>query len=248
MFAYVKSGADGLDTVSRSSIEWTMTSEKPRRVYGYVRVSTDRQDLSLEVQAEKLKAMASIKGLPDLEIIVDEDESAKNLKRPGVQHLLAMVRAGEVSMIIIAKLDRLTRSVRDLAELVDLFNVHGVSLISVSETLDTSTAVGRMMLNVLATVAQWERETIGERTRDALRAKKARGERSGTVPWGKMVVEGKLVPCEWEEHVASEALRMRAEGCSLTGIAMTLNFRGYVTRKGTPWRFQYIAKMLKETA
>jgi site-specific DNA recombinase len=91
--------------------------------------------------------------------------------------LLAMVEAGQVQAVIVAKLDRLTRSVRDLCELLELFERRGVALVSVAESLDTGSAAGRLVLNIA--VSQWEREAIGECTRDAPRRKKSNGERVG---------------------------------------------------------------------
>jgi site-specific DNA recombinase len=91
---------------------------------GYVRVSTDRQaeqGVSLEVQEAKIRAMATVQGVDLDEVIIDGGESAKNLKRPGLERLLAMVNAGKVQAVIIAKFDRLTRSVKDLAALLELF-------------------------------------------------------------------------------------------------------------------------------
>src|SRR5579863_6123869 len=98
------------------------------------------------------------------EVIQDAGESAKSLQRPGIGNLLEQVRADRVERIVVAKLDRLTRNVRDLSDLVELFAKHGVALVSVGETLDTSTSAGRMVVNMLGVVAQWEREAIGERT------------------------------------------------------------------------------------
>ena len=94
--------------------------------------------------------------------------------------LLALVDAGAVDTVIIAKLDRLTRSVADLAELLKRFERRGVSLVSVADSLDTRSAAGRLVLNIMVSVSQWEREAIGERTRDAMRHKRAKGERVGT--------------------------------------------------------------------
>src|SRR5215472_10094537 len=88
---------------------------------------------------------------------------------------------------IVAKLDRLTRSVRDLADLLERFERRDVALMSVSESLDTRSAAGRLVMNVLMSVAQWEREAIGERTREALRHKQAQGQRVGNVPYGFML-------------------------------------------------------------
>ncbi len=106
------------------------------KAVGYVRVSTDKQadrGISLDAQAEKIRAMAVVHDAELLEIIVDGGESAKSLNRPGMALLLAMVDAGEVQMVIIAKLDRLTRSVKDLCTLLERFTRRGVALVSVAE-------------------------------------------------------------------------------------------------------------------
>ena len=156
---------------------------------GYVRVSTDKQadkGISLEAQAEKIRAMATLHDHQLLDILVDGGESAKSLKRPAMGKLLAMIDAGQVKTVIVAKLDRLTRSVRDLCELLERFERRGVALVSVAESLDTGSAAGRLVLNIMAAVSQWEREAIGERTRDALRHKRTNGESaSGTFGTGR---------------------------------------------------------------
>jgi hypothetical protein len=109
----------------------------------------------------------------ELELVAieaDEGVSAKTLRRPGVQRALAALEEGRADALLVTKLDRLTRSVRDLGDLVDRYFADGSrwSLLSVGDSIDTKTAAGRLVLNVLASVAQWEREATGERTRDAL--------------------------------------------------------------------------------
>src|SRR5579872_6644910 len=102
------------------------------KTLGYVRVSTDRQadqGVSLEAQEAKIRAMATVQGVELHEVIVDGGESAKSLNRPGMERLLSMVNAGEVKAVIIAKLDRLTRSVKDLCSLLELFERRKVSLV-----------------------------------------------------------------------------------------------------------------------
>src|ERR1700730_6298153 len=138
---------------------------------GYARVSTDKQvdkGISLEAQQHKICAMAEVQGAQLLETIVDGGESAKSLNRPGLRRLLALVEAGKVEAVIIAKLDRLTRSVKDLCQLLELFEKHRVALVSVAESLDTASAAGRLVIGIMVCVSQWEREAIGERTRDAM--------------------------------------------------------------------------------
>ncbi|MGI8989552.1 MAG: recombinase family protein [Bryobacteraceae bacterium] len=117
------------------------------RAIGYVRVSTDKQaefGVSLEAQTEKIRAMAVVQSADLCDVIVDA-ESAKTLNRPGMARLLSLVDSGTVDCVIIAKLDRLTRSVADLAELLKRLEKRGVSLVSVADSLDTRSAAGRLV-------------------------------------------------------------------------------------------------------
>src|SRR3954471_11296030 len=158
------------------------------RMIGYVRVSTDRQaekGVSLEAQEAKIRAMATVQGAELLDVIVDGGESAKSLNRPGLQKVMALVNAGKVDGVIVAKLDRLTRSVKDLCGLLELLEKRKVALVSVAESLDTGSAAGRLVITIMGAVSQWEREAIGERTRDALRHKSSKGERVGNIAYGQ---------------------------------------------------------------
>ena len=198
--------------------------------------------ISLEAQTEKIQAMAVVQGLELQELIIDAGESAKTLDRPGMERLLQLVDAGAVESVIVAKLDRLTRSVKDLAQLLEQFNRRGVSLVSVAESLDTGSASGRLVLNIMTAVSQWEREAIGERTRDALSHKKAKGERVGTIPLGyRLAPDGvHLDPEPNEQAMLDKIRRRRASGCSLRQIADEMNRQGLRTRCGSLWRHQYV--------
>jgi site-specific DNA recombinase len=222
---------------------------RPMTTVGYVRVSTDKQaerGISLEAQAEKIRAMALVQGAELSEIIVESGESAKSLNRPGMAKLLALVDSGKVKTVIVAKLDRLTRSVKDLCELLDRFERRGVALVSVAESLDTGSAAGRLVLNIMAAVSQWEREAIGERTRDALRHKRSQGERVGNIAFGfRLAADGQhLEPEPGEQAALAEIQRLRHDGATLREIAATLNHRAYRTRRGTPWRLESVARVL----
>src|ERR1700676_5268889 len=157
------------------------------KTVGYVRVSTDKQTergISLEAQEAKIRAMATVQGAELIDVIVDGGESAKSLNRPGLQKLMGLVNGGGVQAVIVAKLDRLTRSVKDLCGILELFEKRKVALISVAEALDTGSAAGRLVITIMGAVSQWEREAIGERTRDALRHKRNKGERVGNIAFG----------------------------------------------------------------
>ena len=217
---------------------------------GYVRVSTERQadqGVSLEAQEAKIRAMATVQGVTLTEVIVDGGESAKSLKRPGLQRLLAMVETGKVQAVIVAKLDRMTRSVKDLCGLLELFEKRKVALVSVAESLDTGSAAGRLVITIMGAVSQWEREAIGERTRDALQHKRSNGERVGNIEFGfQLGPDGKHLVLDPTEQAALADIRaLCAQKLSMRAIAAELNERGHTTRRGTPWRLESVARVLK---
>lgn len=221
------------------------------RVVGYVRVSTDEQaeaGVSLDAQRARLEAYAGLYGLELVQVVTDAGVSAKSLERPGLARALAMIDAGEVGGILVAKLDRLTRSVRDLGELVDRYFASGhAALLSVGEQIDTRSAGGRLVLNVLASVAQWEREAIGERTSQAMRHKAARGEFiGGTAPYGWAPDnDGRLQRVEGEQATIARARALEAEGRSLRGIAAHLAAEGRLSRRAKPFHPEQVRAMLK---
>ena len=220
------------------------------RAIGYVRVSTDRQadhGVSLEAQEAKIRAMATVQGSEIVELIVDGGESAKNLNRPGMERLLSLVNDGKIQTVIIAKLDRLTRSVKDLAELLERFQKRGVSLVSVAESLDTGSAAGRLVINIMTAVSQWEREAIGERTRDAMQHKRSNGQRVGNLAYGyRSSADGKHVEVEPTEQAALAQIRgLRNQGRSLREIAAALNGQKLRTRRGARWRHDHILRIVR---
>jgi site-specific DNA recombinase len=219
------------------------------KAIGYVRVSTDQQadrGVSLQAQTERVRAMATVQGAELVHIEVDGGESAKSMKRPGLQRILAMVEAGAVQAVIVAKLDRLTRSVKDMCSLLELFEKRKVALISVAESLDTGSAAGRLVITIMGAVSQWEREAIGERTREALRHKGSKRERVGNIGYGlRLAADGVHVEdCPAEQAALAEIRRLRNEGRSMRGIATALNTRGYRTRRGSDWRLESVARVL----
>ena len=220
---------------------------------GYVRVSTERQadhGVSLEAQEAKIRAMVTVQGADLLEVVVDGGESAKSLNRPGLQRLLSIVNSGKVEAVIVAKLDRMTRSVKDLCGLLELFEKRKVALISVAESLDTGSAAGRLVITIMGAVSQWEREAIGERTKDALRYKRINGQRVGNIGFGyRLAADGRLLEPEPIEQAALAALReLREQGLSLRVTAAQLNRLGHRTRRGTQWRQEHVRRVLLANA
>jgi site-specific DNA recombinase len=205
------------------------------RAIGYARVSTDKQadsGVSLEAQQEKIRAMAVVQGAALQDLIVDAGESAKTLDRPGMERLLALVDARKVDTVIIAKLDRLTRSVKDLALLLERFTRRGVALVSVAESLDTNTAAGRLVLNIMVSVSQWEREAIGERTRDAMAHMKATRQAYSPTPYGFERNGDKLDTADDEQGTVQQIRQWHRAGWTLRKIAGELNRLGVATKNG----------------
>ena len=162
----------------------------------------------------------------------DGGVSGGSLERPALQQLLAEVRAGRVDVIVVYKVDRLTRSLSDFAGLVDLFDAHGVSFVSVTQVFNTTTSMGRLTLNVLLSFAQFEREVTGERIRDKIAASKRRGLRvGGPAPLGYQVRDKTLVPCPVEAETVRLIFRLSLEVGSLRALLAALRARGIVTKR-----------------
>ena len=224
------------------------------RAVAYIRVSTDKQatdGASLGMQAAKVRMYAELYGIELVELIVDEGASAKSLDRDGLTRALSLLDSGKADGLIVYKLDRLTRSVRDLGELIDrYFGPKGsAALVSVEEQVDTSTATGRMILNVLMSVSQWERETIGERTSVALQHKAKRREYTGgpNVPYGyQLAADGiHIKEHAGEQKVVAAIREYRAAGLSLRKIGAKLLAHGFTPRKGVEFSPNTINRIAK---
>lgn len=218
----------------------------------YVRASTDDQQITLEAQQAKLEAYAALYDLEIVETII-ESESAKSLNRPGLSRALAMLRSGKADGLAVVKLDRLTRSVADWQTLIDGYfgERAGKQLFSVQDSIDTRTAAGRLVLNVLMSVAAWERETIGERTRDALQHKIKRRERVGKVRFGfDLADDGKtLIPNQGEQQAIGIMQSLRSAGTTFRAIAAELSRLGVATKEQRGgWTHSAVANILGRAA
>ncbi len=205
----------------------------------YVRVSTAGQadeGVSLEVQAARIADTCRARGwrLDPADRFADEGVSGKRAdNRPGLQN--ALVRAVEQKAVLcFYSLSRLGRSVRDLNDIADRLREGGAGLASVTEPIDTTTPIGSLFFQILAALAQFEREQISERTRAALAYKIERGERAGQIPYGsRLAKDGVRLEAEPAEANLVELIgELAAEGKSLREIANELNYRGYPTKRG----------------
>lgn len=195
------------------------------RMVLYIRVSTDEQGLGLDVQRAELERAGAYQNWRVTELVVDEGQSGKDLDRPGLKRALELIAAGKADGLAVAKLDRLSRSVIDAGTLAEWFKDAGARLVALDMNIDTSTPSGLMVLHLLSAVAQWERETIAQRTRDGLAALRARG-----LPTGRPAVAD--MP-----ELAARIRSLRMNGITLQAIADTLNAELVPTlRGGTCWR------------
>ncbi len=209
---------------------------------GYIRVSTEEQaqsGLGLEAQERILRAYCEAKGIPLNDVLVDAGYSGKDLNRPGIVELLRRVRERRVATVITVKIDRLSRRVIDTLNIVETLREHDTAIIFVQEAIDTTAAAGKAMLTVIAAFAEMERNYISERTRSALAAKKARGERLGNPAFG--VLHG-------EERVRQVARDLRSQQLSLRAIASALQDRGFAPRRAATWSPEMVRRLLNRAA
>lgn len=225
------------------------TPAKPWLIY--TRVSTDEQatqGCSLDAQRASCAAIAAGHGYQVAETLVD-DKSGKDLKRPGIQRVLAAVEDGSIAGVLIYKLDRLTRSRRDLDDLLPLLDRKGVALVSVSEKLDTSSAMGRFFIAMLGAMAQWERETIAERVTMGIRHRKSQGGFvGGRAPAGLRAVgeKGKRVleVCPQHGEAVGGVWPLVLKDGTLSRVAAYLNEKGVPTSHGTTWTANGARKLI----
>ncbi len=214
----------------------------------YARVSTDEQAIngaSLEVQEARCRAYGKARGWRVGRAYRDDGYSAKTIERPALRAMLRDIDAGQGAIVVVYRVDRLTRRLRDLLELTE--SKRGIALVSVTEAFDTATPAGRAMLSMLGTFAQFERETIAGRIRDALRHRKQTGKVYGSVPLGFDRVSDRLVPCLAEQRIVWRILRERRSGRPLWAIADRLNRGGVATKRGGRWHASTIRAVLGNT-
>jgi DNA invertase Pin-like site-specific DNA recombinase len=157
----------------------------------------------------------------------DSAFSGASLERPALQQLLADVRAGKIDIVLVYKVDRLTRSLADFAKLIELFDIHGVSFVSVTQSFNTSSSMGRLTLNVLLSFAQFERELIGERVRDKIAASKRKGIWvGGPVPLGYAAVDKKIMVVLAEAAAVRTIFARYLQLGSVRALAEDLDRRG----------------------
>jgi site-specific DNA recombinase len=217
-------------------------AKKPQRCAIYTRVSTEngleQEFNSLHAQREAAQAYIKSQAHEGWKLIRDHYDdggfSGGSLDRPGLQKLLADIRERRIDIVVVYKVDRLTRSLTDFAKLVELFEAQGVAFVSVTQSFNTTTSMGRLTLNVLLSFAQFEREVTGERIRDKIAASKKKGLWvGGVVPFGYEVRDRKLIVNEEEAATVRLIFLRYLDLGSLSALQRDLRDRRIITRRRT---------------
>jgi site-specific DNA recombinase len=232
---------------AQSSLKWERIQDM--RTIAYIRVSTQeqaREGISLDNQRAKIEAYCQLHDLELVTVIKDGGHSGKDLKRPGMQRLMDLIAGRRVQAVVVYKLDRLSRRVIDTLSIIELMSKHGVALHSLSEKIDTGSAMGKFFLNIMASLAQMERDLISERTKDALQHLVRNGQRAGQIPYGyRLGEDGKtLVPLKSEQKAISRMTQLRNEGLSYGDICRILTAEGFPPA-GEKWHAQTVRRALK---
>ena len=218
---------------------------------GYIRVSTEQQateGVSLDAQRAKIEAWCAHNGYELAQVYVDAGISGKSMdKRPGLQDALKSLKKGMA--LVSYSLSRLARSTKDAISIGETVAKRKADMVSLSEQIDTTTAAGRMMFQMLAVLAEFERNLTAERTTSALQHKKATGQKyTNITPYGFEAIEGRLVQVQAEAVVVAEIQAARTGGSTLQAIADSLNGRSIPTKTGKQWAPATIHLLMKRTA
>jgi site-specific DNA recombinase len=224
-----------------------------RTIALYCRVSTDeqaREGVSLDEQQERLKAYCRAMGWNSESILfIDDGYSAKNMERPQLTKLINDVKKGIISKVMVTKLDRMSRKLLDLLQLIDLFGDHEVSFISISESFDTTTPSGRLTLQVLGAVAEFERERIRERVLDNMFHAANSGKWLTQSPYGYDLVDKVLVINDTESEIVRRVYDLYInQGFGYYTIAKKLNEEGVSSKFNKEWSIRSIKLMLTNPA
>jgi site-specific DNA recombinase len=218
-----------------------------KQAIGYIRVSTEQQadeGVSLEAQKIKIKAWCELNDYELAGIYEDAGISGKNMtKRPGLNEALNLAKPDMA--LVVHSLSRLARSTKDCIDIAEQLKANKCDLVSLTEKIDTSSAMGEFFFTLIAALGQMERKQIGERTKSALAHKKANGEKYAPVPFGYKEIEGKLEAVKQETQLVAEIISRRAAGATLRSIADWLNDKGIIGKQGGKWYASSVSYVLK---
>ncbi len=204
---------------------------------------------SLDAQREACEAFIASQRAEGWVLVHDRYDdggiSGGTLERPALKRLIADIEAGLIDVVVVYKIDRLSRSLIDFTKLVEVFDAHSVTFVSVTQSFNTTTSMGRLTLNILLSFAQFEREVIGERIRDKVAASRKRGIwMGGFVPLGYDVRDRKLLVNDAEAVQVRRIFQGFAELESCMKLVHALRAEGATTKRGKPLNKNDIYRIL----
>jgi DNA invertase Pin-like site-specific DNA recombinase len=208
------------------------------KVIGYTRVSLDEQGergLGLAAQRSAIITEVGRRGWELVEVLEDSGYSGRDFNRPAVTTAMRLLQCGHADALVVAKLDRLSRSILDFTGIMARARKENWGVIALDCSVDTTTPAGEAMAHVMATFAQYERRLIAQRTADALRELRSRGDAYGPTPFGWSRAGDRLLPHASEQKVLTRMRRLRAKGKSYRNVAQSLNRSGTPAKKGGAW-------------
>ncbi|SET00369.1 site-specific DNA recombinase [Salinibacillus kushneri] len=215
----------------------------------YIRVSTEEQaseGYSISAQRERLQAYCIAQNWDVVGFYVDEGISAKDTNRPELKRMLKDIETREIECVLVYRLDRLTRSVLDLYKLLDTFEKYDCKFKSATEVYDTTTAMGRLFITLVAALAQWERENMAERISMGLQEKARQGKYTHNQrPFGYNLKDGILTIREDETETLRLIFDLYLNGKGANAICKYLNARNIRTRDGNTWNDKPLIQILK---
>ena len=206
---------------------------KMKKIIGYIRTSTDKQNNSITLQTHKITDYCEKNNLPLDDLIVDEGLSGKDIKnRKGFHQIMEMIEKGEVNTLIVLSLSRWGRNLKHTYESVEMMIQKDTNFVSLKESFDLSTPIGRFQMNLFNSLYQMEREIISDRVSDILMDKKKNGKVYGVVPYGFDRVDDVLIPNLKEQKMIRKIMKLKNDGLSYQKISDFLNRNKHIKKNG----------------
>ncbi len=213
----------------------------------YARVSTEdqaKEGFSLAAQVERMRSYCSARGWEVYKEYVDDGYSGRDIKRPAYQQMMGEMQNWDV--LLVMKMDRIHRNSRNFMDMMDALHKRGKEFVSMTESLDTSTAMGRFVVDIIQRIAQLESEQIAERVYIGMRQKASMGGILGfNAPFGYRFSDSRLEIVEREARVVKQIFEQYREGRTLRWIAKFLNSNGIKTKKNSKWSIWAVRRILK---
>lgn len=214
----------------------------------YIRVSTEEQaneGYSISAQRERLKAFCVAQSWQEHKLYVDEGISGRNTNRPQLKKLMKDIEAGHIKVLLVYRLDRLTRSVRDLHNILDFLDKNNCVFRSATEIYDTSTAMGRMFITIVAAIAEWESANLGERVRMGQIEKARQGKWAAQPPYGFYKDKEHQLHIHEEEIKGVKLMIQKVrEGMSFRQLAFYMDSTEYKPRRGYKWHIRTLLDLM----